>query len=236
VDKTKVHPPRILIVDDDTAIAKFIRANLEAEGWQTIRAADGVEALEAVEKELPALVILDVMMPNIDGFEVLYRLRQWSQIPVIMLSVRDEMAYKVKCLNLGADDYITKPFGADELVARVRAVLRRNEQASLFPRQPFFTSGDLEINFITTEVTMSGNQVKLTPTEYNLLQELVLNTGKVLPHSHLLHKIWGTEYGCQREYLHVFIARLRAKLEPDPAKPTYIITVPGMGYRFQATE
>jgi two-component system KDP operon response regulator KdpE len=236
MNKTKVHPPRILIVDDDIAIAKFIRANLEAEGWQTIRAADGAEALEAVEKELPALVILDVMMPNIDGFEVLYRLRQWSQIPVIMLSVRDEMAYKVRCLNLGADDYITKPFGADELVARVRAVLRRNEQVGLFPRQPFYASGDLEINFITTQVTMSGNLVKLTPTEYNLLQELVLNTGKVLPHSYLLHKIWGTEYGCQREYLHVFVARLRAKLEPDPAKPTYIITVPGMGYRFQATE
>jgi two-component system KDP operon response regulator KdpE len=236
VDKTKVHRPRILIVDDDTAITKFIRANLEAEGWQTIRAADGAEALKAVEKELPVLVILDVMMPNVDGFEVLSRLRQWSQIPVIMLSVRDEMAYKVKCLNLGADDYITKPFGADELVARVRAVLRRNEQANLLPRQPFFTSGDLEINFITRQVTISGNQIKLTPIEHNLLQELVLNAGKVLTHSHLLHKIWGAEYGCQREYLHVFIARLRAKLEPDPAKPIYIITVPGLGYRFQTTE
>jgi two-component system KDP operon response regulator KdpE len=236
VDKTKVHRPRILIVDDDTAITKFIRANLEAEGWQTIRAADGAEALKVVEKELPALVILDVMMPNIDGFEVLHRLRQWSQIPVIILSVRDEMAYKVKCLNLGADDYITKPFGADELVARVRAVLRRNEQAALLPRQPFFTSGDLEINFITTQVTISGNPIKLTPIEYNLLQELVLNAGKVIPHNHLLQKIWGAEYGCQREYLHVFVARLRAKLEPDPAKPMYIITVPGIGYKFQATE
>ncbi len=236
MDKTKVRRPRILIVDDDTAITKFIRANLEAEGWQTLRAADGAEALKAVEKELPALVILDVMMPNVDGFEVLRRLRQWSQIPVIMLSVREEMAYKVKCLNLGADDYITKPFGADELVARVRAVLRRNEAVNILPRQSFFTSGDLEINFVTTQVTVSGNQIKLTPIEYNLLQELVLNAGKVLPHSHLLHKIWGAEYGCQREYLHVFIARLRAKLEPDPAKPRYIITVPGLGYRFEATE
>ncbi|MCJ7515619.1 MAG: response regulator transcription factor [Dehalococcoidia bacterium] len=235
MDKVKVQRPRILIVDDDTAITKFIRANLESEGWQTIRAADGAEALKAVEKELPVLVILDVMMPNVDGFDVLHRLRQWSQIPVIMLSVRDEMAYKVKCLNLGADDYITKPFGADELVARVRAVLRRNEQASLLPRQPYFTSGDIEMNLITTQVTVSGNQIKLTPIEYNLLQELVLNAGKVLPHSHLLHKIWGVEYGCQREYLHVFIARLRAKLEPDPTKPRYIITVPGIGYRFQAT-
>jgi two-component system KDP operon response regulator KdpE len=236
VDKTKVHRPRILIVDDDTAITKFIRANLEAEGWQTIRAADGAEALKAVEKELPVLVILDVMMPNMDGLEVLRRLRQWSQIPIIMLSVREEMAYKVKCLNLGADDYMTKPFGADELVARVKAVLRRNEIGNILPRQSSFTSGDFEINFATTRVTMSGNQIKLTPTEYNLLQELVLNAGKVLPHSHLLNKIWGAEYGCQREYLHVFIARLRNKLEPDLTKPRYLITVPGIGYRFQVTE
>jgi two-component system KDP operon response regulator KdpE len=236
VDKIKVHRPSILIVDDDMAITKFIRANLEAEGWQTLIASDGAEALKAVEKELPDLVILDVMMPNVDGFEVLRRLRQWSQIPVIMLSVREEMAYKVKCLNLGADDYITKPFGADELVARVRAVLRRNEIVNILPRQSFFTSGNLEINFIATQVTVSGNQVRLTPIEYNLLQELVLNAGKVLPHGHLLQKIWGAEYGCQREYLHVFIARLRAKLEPDPAKPRYIITVPGLGYRFEATE
>jgi two-component system KDP operon response regulator KdpE len=235
VDKIKVHRPRILVVDDDIAITKFIRANLEVEGWQTLIASDGAEALKAVEKELPDLVILDVMMPNVDGFDVLCRLRQWSQIPVIMLSVREEMAYKVKCLNLGADDYITKPFGADELVARVRAVLRRNEIVNILPRQSFFTCGNLEINFITTQVTVSGNQVRLTPIEYNLLQELVLNAGKVLPHGHILQKIWGAEYGCQREYLHVFIARLRAKLEPDPSKPRYIVTVPGIGYRFEAT-
>jgi len=236
MDRTKVHRPRILVVDDDTAITKFIRANLEAEGWQTIRAADGAEALKAVEKELPVLMILDVMMPNVDGLEVLQRLRQWSQIPVIMLSVREEMAYKVKCLNLGADDYMTKPFGADELIARVKAVLRRNEVSNILPRQSTFTSGDLEINFVTAQVTLSGNQIRLTPTEYNLLLELVLNAGKVLPHSYLLQKIWGIEYGCQREYLHVFIARLRNKIEPDLAKPRYIITVPGIGYRFQVTE
>lgn len=236
MDKVKVDCPRLLVVDDDTAIAKFIRANLEAEGWQTIGAADGVQALKAMEKELPDLLILDIMMPNIDGLEILSRLRQWSQVPVIMLSVRGEMACKVKCLNLGADDYITKPFGADELVARVKAVLRRNEAVSVLPRHPSFKSGDLEINFVTGQVTISGNQIRLTPTEYNLLQELVLNEGKVLPHLHLLQKIWGTEYGRQREYLHVFIARLRDKLELDPTKPKYIITVPGIGYRFQSAE
>jgi two-component system KDP operon response regulator KdpE len=224
---------RILIVDDDAVISKFVRANLEAEGWQTLTAMDGYEALQAIEMELPDLVILDVMMPNIDGFEVLHRLREWSQIPVIMLSVREEEAYKVKCLNLGADDYVTKPFGADELIARVRAVLRRNETANFANRQSLFTSGDLQINFGTKRVTAAGTEVRLTPTEYNLLQELVLHAGKVLAHDYLLRRVWGPEYGQEREYLHVFIGRLRSKVEPDPAKPKYIITVPGIGYRFE---
>jgi two-component system KDP operon response regulator KdpE len=229
----RANHPRILIVDDDAVIIKFVRANLEAEGWQTLTAMDGAEALQTIERELPDLVVLDVMMPNVDGLEVLRQLREWSQIPVIMLSVREEEAYKVKCLNLGADDYVTKPFGADELIARVRAVLRRNETANFVTSQSLFTSGDLQINFGNKQVTAAGNEVRLTPTEYNLLQELVLNAGKVLSHDHLLHRIWGPEYGQEREYLHVFIGRLRAKLEPDPAKPRYIITVPGIGYRFK---
>ncbi|MBN2187689.1 MAG: response regulator transcription factor [Dehalococcoidia bacterium] len=225
--------PRILVVDDEAVIIKFVRANLEAEGWQTLTAMDGYTALQVIERELPDLVILDIMMPNIDGLEVLRQLREWSQIPVIMLSVRGEEGYKVKCLNLGADDYVTKPFGAEELIARVRAVLRRNETATFVSRRALFTSGDFQINFGNKQVTVAGNDVRLTPTEYNLLQELVLNAGKVLSHDHLLRRIWGPEYGQEREYLHVFIGRLRAKLEPDPAKPTYIITVPGIGYRFK---
>ena len=233
--KIIAHCPRILVVDDDMSIAKFLRANLEAEGWQTLTAPDGAAALRVIERELPDLVILDVMMPKVDGLEVLRQLREWSQIPVIMLSVREEMTYKVKCLDLGADDYVTKPFGADELIARVRAVLRRNETTSFVTRQSFFTGGNLQINFATRQVTMAGNEIKLTPIEYNLLHELVLNAGRVLPHSYLLRRIWGAEYGREREYLHVFVAHLRAKLEPDPAKPRYIITVPGIGYRFEAT-
>ena len=225
--------PRILIVDDEAVIIKFVRANLEAEGWQTLTAMDGYEALQVIERELPDLVILDIMMPNIDGLEVLRRLREWSQIPVIMLSVRGEEGYKVKCLNLGADDYVTKPFGADELIARVRAVLRRNEISNFANSQSPFTSGDLQINFGTKRVMAAGNEVRLTPTEYNLLQELVLNAGKVLSHDHLLRRVWGPDYGQEREYLHVFVGRLRAKLEPDPAKPRYIITVSGVGYRFE---
>jgi two-component system KDP operon response regulator KdpE len=225
--------PRILVVDDEAVIIKFVRANLEAEGWHTLTAMDGYAALDVIERELPDLVILDIMMPNIDGLEVLRRLREWSQIPVIMLSVREEETYKVKCLNLGADDYVTKPFGAEELIARVRAVLRRNEAPNFTNRQPLFISGDLQINFGTKQVTAAGNEVSLTPTEYNLLQELALNAGKVLAHDYILRRVWGPEYGHEREYLHVFIGRLRAKIEPDPAKPTYIITVPGIGYRFK---
>jgi two-component system KDP operon response regulator KdpE len=152
-----------------------------------------------------------------------------------MLSAKSDASDKVRCLNIGADDYITKPFALDELIARVKSVLRRTEAATAVPTQPSFTSGDLEINFVERRVSVAGNEVRLTPTEYSLLQELVLNAGKVLTYSHLLHRVWGPEYGSEREYLRVFIGRLRAKLEPDPANPKYIITVPGVGYRFQAT-
>jgi len=179
-------------------------------------------------------VILDIMMPKVDGFEVCQRLREWSQIPIIMLSARGDEEDKVKCLDLGADDYITKPFGVEELLARVKAVFRRTQAVGATLTRPAFTSGDLTINFVERRVTIADREVKLTPTEYNLLQELVLNAGKVLTHTHLLSKVWGPEYRDEREYLHVFIRRLRNKLEPDPTNPSYIITVPGVGYQFKA--
>jgi len=226
---------RILVVDDELSIIKFLRANLEAKGYKVLAAMDGAEALQTFEMELPDLVILDIMMPKMDGFEVCRKLREWSQVPIIMLSARGDVSDKVKCLSLGADDYITKPFGVGELIARVRAVLRRTEAAAAIPSQPSFTSGDLQISFAQRRVTIAGKEVKLTPTEYNLLQELVLNAGKVLTHTHLLNKVWGSEYREEREYLHVFVRRLRAKLEPDPANPRYIITVPGVGYQFKDT-
>jgi len=224
---------RILVVDDELSIIKFLRANLEANGYEVLAAMDGAEALQTFEMELPNLVILDIMMPRMDGFEVCRRLREWSQVPIIMLSARGDEEDKVKCLDLGADDYITKPFGASELIARVRAVVRRTETAATIPTQPSFASGDLEVSFAQRRVTVAGKEVKLTPTEYALLQELVLNAGKVLTHTHLLNKVWGPEYREDTQYLHVFVRRLRAKLEPDPANPG-IMTVPGVGYQFKA--
>ena len=226
---------RILVVDDELNIVKFLRANLEAKNYEVLAAMDGAEALQTFEMELPDLVILDIMMPKIDGFEVCRRLREWSQIPIIMLSARGDESDKVKCLDLGADDYITKPFGKGELIARVKAVLRRTEAATSTPTQPSFTSGDLQINFAQRRVTVAGKEVKLTPTEFTLLQEFTLNAGKVLTHTYLLNKVWGLEYREEREYLHVFVRRLRAKLEPDPTNPKYIITVPGVGYQFKDT-
>ena len=226
---------RILVVDDELSIIKFLRANLEAKGYKVLAAIDGAEAIQTFEMELPDLVILDIMMPKIDGFEVCRQLREWSQVPIIMLSARGDESDKVKCLDLGADDYITKPFGANELIARVRAVLRRTEAAATIPTHTSFTSGDLKINFAQRRVTVAGKEVKLTPTEYSLLQEFALNAGKVLTHTHLLNKVWGPEYREEREYLHVFVRRLRNKLEPDLTNPEYIITVPGVGYQFKAT-
>jgi len=224
---------RILVVDDELSIIKFLRANLQARDYEVLAAMDGAEALQTIEMELPDLVILDIMMPKMDGFEVCRRLREWSQIPIIMLSARCDENDKVKCLDLGADDYITKPFGAGELIARVRAVIRRTETAATIPTRPSFTSGDLEISFAQRRVTVAGKEVKLTPTEYSLLQEFVLNAGKVLTHTYLLNKVWGLEYREEREYLHVFVRRLRNKLEPDPTNPRYIMTVSGVGYQFK---
>ena len=224
---------RILVVDDELSIIKFLRANLETKGYDVLTAMDGAQALQTVEMELPDLVILDIMMPKMNGFEVCRQLREWSQIPIIMLSARGDEKDKVKCLDLGADDYITKPFGASELIARVSAVLRRTEKVVSLPTQSSFTSGDLKINFAKRQVTVADKEVKLTPTEYALLQELALNAGKVLTHTHLLNKVWGQEYRDERQYLHVFVRRLRDKLEPDPTNPRYIMTVPAVGYRFQ---
>jgi len=223
----------ILVVDDDEKIIKFLRFNLAGEGWHILTARDGAEALQIVEREPPDLVLLDMMLPKVDGFEVCRRLRQWSQVPIIGLSARGDTADKVKCLDLGADDYITKPFGIDELIARVKAVLRRNKIDDSASVRSYFECDNLKIDFATRRVTADGNEVKLTPTEYKLLRELVLSAGQALGYRYLLGKIWGPEYKTEREYLHVYIGHLRAKIEPDPREPVCIVSVPGVGYRFQ---
>jgi len=222
---------RILIVDDDPAIVKYVRANLEANSFATAVAINGNEALKAVELELPDLILLDIMMPEMDGFEVCRRLREWSTVPIVMLTARGDETDKVRCLEMGADDYISKPFGVNELMARITAVLRRASIQRVTTIKPSFSSGELKINFNARRVTVAGKEVKLTPIEYNLLQELTLNTGKVLTHTHLLQKIWGQEYLSENQYLHVFIGRLCSKLEPEAKEFSCITSIPGVGYK-----
>ncbi|GAH26449.1 unnamed protein product, partial [marine sediment metagenome] len=231
---SKIRHPRILVVDDEPGVIRALQASLEANGFEILTATDGSEALEVIDKELPDLLILDIIMPKMDGFEVCRRVRQRSEIPIIMLSARQSEEDKVQCLNLGSDDYISKPFSMNEVVARVKAVLRRTTRIDTTSAQPSFTCGSLTIDFAKRRVTIAGNEVRLTPTEFSLLQELTLNADKVLTHTHLLKTVWGPEYGQEREYLRVFVGRLRAKLEPNPLDPKYIVTVPGVGYKFQA--
>jgi len=224
---------RILVVDDEVAIVKFLRSCLKTDGYEVIVAVNGVDALQAVERESPDLLVLDIVMPEMDGFEVLKRIREWSGIPIMMLSARHNQEDKVKCLDLGADDYLCKPFDMNELAARIRALLRRNTSVSDVPSQSIVTSGDLEIDFGKRRVSVAGAEVALTSTEYSLLRELALECGKIFTRSELLKRVWGPEYGEEWEYLHVYINRLRAKIETNPKQPEYIKTIPGMGYALQ---
>ncbi len=223
---------RILVVDDELSILKFVSASLRVAGYEPVSARDGEEALQVIEQTLPALVILDITMPKLDGFEVCRRVREWSQLPIIMLSARGGEQDKVKCLHLGADDYLVKPFAIEELIARVEAVLRRTRAAEAPSAEPTFVSHDLQVDFAARRVTMAGREVNLTATEYSLLKELVLHRGKVLTHRMLLNRVWGLEYGDESEYLRVFVSRLRHKLGDDAADPKYVRTVSGVGYAF----
>lgn len=221
---------RILVVDDDPAILRLLSTNLKARGYEVVTATDGEEALDAVQKQFIDLIILDIMMPKLDGVQVCRRVREWSDIPIIILSARGDEHDKVNCLELGADDYLTKPFGIAELMARINTAFRHRGDATVAPAQSSFTTDGLEINFAKRRVTVKGKEITLTPTEFSLLQQLAVNSDKVLTHSMLLHSVWGTEYSSEKEYLRVFVGRLRRKLEPDPKKPRYIHTVPGVGY------
>jgi DNA-binding response OmpR family regulator len=223
---------RILVVDDEERMVRFIRLNLEHDGFQVIEAFRGVQAVQRLRDGLPDLVLLDVMLPDIDGFEVLKMIREISTVPVIMLTAKGEEDDRVRGLELGADDYITKPFSPRELVSRVRAVLRRVAMDSGETHGLIEVDDRLKIDFDRREVWVEGKLVKLRPTEYRLLYHLVQNAGWVVTHDQLLAKVWGYEYRDEPHYVRLYINYLRQKLEKDPANPKYILTERGVGYRF----
>jgi DNA-binding response OmpR family regulator len=228
---------KILVIDDAPAVVESVRLGFTLQ-WRevdVIGAGAGEAGLDELEREAPDLVLLDVGLPDIDGFQVLERIRLFSDVPVILLTARDDTMDKVKGLELGADDYITKPFNHLELLARVRALLRRLEMPAPTSRAASFRSGELEVDFAAQEARLSGVRVDLTPTEYKLLYHLVRNVGQVLPHGTLLAKVWGREYVDEVDYVRVYIRRLRDKLRDDPERPRFIRTERGLGYRFLNT-
>jgi len=227
---------RILVVDDEPDVVESVRLGFTLQ-WREVDvlgAGTGEAALDVVEREHPDIVLLDIGLPDMDGFEVIRQIRAFSDVPVVMLTARDDAMDKVKGLELGADDYVTKPFNHLELMARVKAVLRRHEMPAPTTRSPSFRSGDLEVDFAAHEARLRGVRLDLTPTEYKLLYHLVRNAGHVLQHGTLLAKVWGREYVDEVDYIRVYIRRLRDKLGDDPDDPRYIQTERGLGYRFIA--
>lgn len=220
----------VLVCDDEPRILQFVRVNFELQGARVIEARDGQACLELARRELPDLVILDVNMPGLDGFETLRELRGFSEVPVIMLTVQAEESDRIRGLDLGADDYLGKPFSPGELVSRARAVLRRTQT----PRDERLVrvDGDLQIDFGTREVIARGERVKLRPTEWRLLYQLVQSAGWVLTHDQILERVWGPEYLGQDNYVRLYVTYLRKKIEPDPSAPRYLLTERGTGYRF----
>jgi two-component system KDP operon response regulator KdpE len=220
---------RILVVDDEAPIRRYLRAALSAQGFNVYESASGEEALQAVLSHRPDIIILDLGLPDIDGIEVTRRLREWSQTPIIILSVREAEQDKIAALDAGADDYLTKPFGTGELLARMRVALRKQSSAA---NEPIFESKGLSVDFARRLVTVNGQEVQLTPTEYDLLKILVTHAGKVITHRQLLRQVWGDGYD-DMHILRVNISNLRGKIEPDPSRPTYIHTEAGVGYRLK---
>jgi two-component system alkaline phosphatase synthesis response regulator PhoP len=223
----------ILVVDDDPRLLRLVRVNLERAGFTVSTASSGNAALDELAAQPPDAMVLDITMPGIDGFSLTQQVRDISNVPIIMLTAMSEQSQKVKGLEIGADDYMTKPFDPDELVARLRALLRRAQSATPDEEQHLIEAGGLKIDFLRRKVERDGEQIKLTPTEYKLLQALAQQAGKVIPHTDLLSKVWGPEYRDDTDYLWVYIRYLRQKLEKDPSNPQYIVSVPGFGYRFE---
>jgi two-component system KDP operon response regulator KdpE len=219
---------KVLLVDDDATLRRTVGIGLRAVGHEVLLAADGRSALQALRDDRPDIVVLDLGLPDLSGVEVLRRLRAWSTIPVVVLSARVESTEKVQALDLGADDYVTKPFGMEELLARVRAAARRAGSDL-----PVLEAGDLVVDIPARRVTRRGEVVRLTPTEWGILELLVRTPGRLVSQQALLHEVWGPAYGKETNYLRVYVGGLRKKLEDDPSAPRHLITEPGMGYRFE---
>ena len=222
---------RVLVVDDEPSILRALRINLSAREYDVSTAVDGTTGLAAVARDRPDVIILDLGLPDMDGTEVIHGVRGWTSIPIIVLSAWGQESQKVAALDAGADDYVTKPFGMDELLARLRAAVRR---ASPAPDEPVISTPDFTVDLADKRVTRDGADVRLTPTEWQLLEILARNRGRLITQKQLLQDVWGPAYGSESNYLRVYIAQLRRKLEPEPSRPRYLLTEPGMGYRFQA--
>jgi two-component system, OmpR family, KDP operon response regulator KdpE len=223
---------RVLVIDDEPSILRALRINLTARNYEVSTAGDGASGLLAVSRERPDAVILDLGLPDMDGTEVIHGVRGWSTTPIIVLSVWGAEPQKVAALDAGADDYVTKPFGMDELLARLRAAVRRS--AGPAADEPVVTTPDFTVDLAAKRVTRDGADVRLTPTEWQLLEILARSRGRLITQKQLLQDVWGPSYGSESNYLRVYIAQLRRKLEPEPSRPRYLLTEPGMGYRFQA--
>ena len=226
---------RILVVDDEIEILRALQRSLTAHGYEVFTAGSGEDALEAITLHRPDLILLDLGLPGISGLEVCKQVRAQSNLPIIVLSVKDTERDKVLALDLGADDYVSKPFGINEVLARVRVALRHAAHVRA-GTEPTFVAGPLKVDFAQRLVQVNGQEVKLTPTEYDLLKVLIKNSGKIMTRQMLLSQVWGTGYSSEAHYLHVYIGQLRRKIEPDPAHPRFILTVSGVGYRFNSEE
>lgn len=225
---------RVVVVDDETSILRALQINLTARGYQVGTAHDGRSGLAAVAADRPDVIVVDLGLPDMDGTEVVRGIRGWCAAPIIVLSARDQEEQKVAALDAGADDYVTKPFGMNELLARLRAAVRR---AAPVPEEPIVAADDFTVDLAGKQVRLPGGQpVRLTPTEWQLLEVLVRNRGRLVTGRQLLQEVWGPAYGTETNYLRVYVAQLRRKLEPDPARPRYLHTEPGMGYRFTTGE
>lgn len=229
---SEIRDKLVLVVDDEQRLVNFMRMNLELEGCRVISASNGREALDHVREDMPDVVLLDIMMPGMDGYETLRRIRTFSQVPVLILTAKDEEEDRIRGLELGADDYIGKPFGHRELISRIRAVLRRHYTQPPEPQTLVQVDERLTIDFARREVLINGERINLRPTEYRLLYHLVQNAGYVMTHEQLLSKVWGPEYHDESHYLRLYITYLRQKIEEDPSSPVYILTERGVGYRF----